>query len=154
MLPNRCGALPGHLFLKQKSFLTVSGGSFLVIIWLDMISEGHVILSVPDRVWWPLAYFDCTRQVKTRACHSGRGGLLRGFVTVRLSPAKSESRSRSDVAAWPLINFKLEKANPCYSIWGVSWGSPFGLDPACRAPPRSTLEPHWGVPFSLFDKLR
>ena len=139
MLPNRCGALPGRLFLKQISFLTVSGSSFLVIIWLDMISEGHVVLSVPDRVWWPLAYFDCTRQVKTRACHIGRGGLLRGFVTLRLSPAKSESRSRSDVAAWPLINFKLEKANRRYTIWGVSWASPFGPGPAYLAPPLLTV---------------
>ena len=154
MLPNRCGALPGGLFVKQISFLTVSVNYFLLIIWLkikQMISEGHFILTVPDRSEWAVLFW-LYQTGQNRGLSQRPFWPLRGFVTVRLSPAKSGPRPSHDVTASPLIIFKLEKAISCDTIWGLSGASLLALI-GPTPPPRWPLEPHWGVPFSLCNKF-
>ena len=54
MLPHRCGALPGGLFVKQISFLTVSGSSFF----------SHYMIENKANDFRGTSYFNCTRQVK------------------------------------------------------------------------------------------
>ena len=53
MLAHRCGALPGGLFVKQISFLTVSGSSF-----------SHYMIESKANDLRGTFYFNCTRQVR------------------------------------------------------------------------------------------
>ena len=129
MLPHRCGALPGGLFVEQISFLTVSGSSFLVIIWLkirQMISEGHFILTVPDRSEWGVLFW-LYQTGQNRGLSQRPFWPLRGFVRVRLSPTNTGPMSSHDITAWPLIIFKLNKATSCDTIWGPSGASLLAL---------------------------
>ena len=127
MLPNRCGALPGGLFLKQISFF-------------DCIRKLFFSHYMTGNDFRGKCYFNCTRQVnrgsvlfwlyqtgQNRGLSQRPCWLWRGFVAVRLSPAKSGHGASHDVTASSLINFKIRKGDPCDTIWGPSGASLLAL---------------------------